>query len=84
MHRDIIQHIRFSFQVLDRGKARENFEIVNEMRLVVESVSQGDFAPVNGLGIFNFKDRFLKAHDFHILPWSDSHLLLEQTDEVLL
>jgi hypothetical protein len=57
---------------------------VDEMRLVVEPVSQCNFAPMDRPGLFNFKNRLLKAHDLHVLPWGHTHLFLEQTDEMFL
>lgn len=54
------------------------------MRLVIESVLQGDLAPMHGCALLNLKNRFLKAHDFQVLLRSYPHLLPEQADEMLL
>ena len=59
-------------------------EVVDEVRLVIESALLGNTAPLDGRRLLDSEDRFLKAHDPEILLGRDANLLFEEVDKVFL
>ena len=83
-HRHVIQDIVLSAYVFFRSKTGKEFEVVNEMGLIVKAAILRNDGPVHFPALFDFSDCFLESDDFQIRLGGYADLLFEHVDKMLL